>query len=1223
MLDKKTISLPFSLGLDQKTSDGTATPGALESTSNSWFDKAGQINKRKGFATQGNTVKYDADTSTGPSSGTISGGKNVYAHNEDLLIADGFNFYRSSADDTFQHGGALLNCSYSREKVAFSENKKAGQVRLARVLRNSAYYDVMVWVQAKPVKYPTYEICAAVRDVESGGFIRKPFTLDTIVTASGDDYEDNWKQATSIKLIKISETSLYVIYRDGNNIRYFEFPDFISAAMNTIVESTLLDSGGSSVVVSNYFNSLDAIHFNHSSSDHIIIVYATPGGTYKLSKYTASGGNLNHHSDGDVKLTLSPSVASTVPNKDVFLEGMTVPGISLVLIDTPLMSLTFTNTGTSINANLDTAVYSAFFNAINLNQSFDATTDADLHNRVLVNSSAYEFTSQDYDFLMTTTFAGSHDLTGSYVASTASHASGYYVDTSGIRHSGLKSQVITMSASTNEEGFAFIYPLNRYGQPAKVWANFTGSGSGGSLHLTVIESGSGFQVDSSNNLLGPEETNLVAWIKSQLSIGATLTIDPSVDVAANAFQEDDKAPLCTILRQRISLKSGSPASGGVTVVHENSCMITDIMLNAASVYPMFAAVKTNANFASFNSFEFISDAFGTVHAQAPTGDCSYSLTSEFKSIINQQLRLIDGLANVTFIGTGAGTTEWVYGSNSLINTFLGGSIGDSGLPTDKYLDQTFCPSVCVLDLEPDRSLPGVSAGSNFLIGAGTLFSYDGQRLVDNGFYEAPSFRSAEPAKVTANTSKLECPKTYFYAAVFEYTDANGNLHESVPSEIAEVATTVDGSSNPLLSAVHLRVNVCDANRKRGLTRLALYRTAPDGALLKKIASIDFALGDSVVDFMDLGEDDEFFTQAPALYTSGGILANFQPGSVTDLCTHRGRVVACTPSEFVRFSKVEQQGFCYSFPAPNFVIDLPADSRLVSGAESNPNFLVLFTESDVYAVQGDGPDNFGVGSFGKPQLVGKGQGAVKGSAHLAHAIGTFFQSHRGIYMVTPDGQLNYVGANVQDIVGSTVVKSMDLFDHVNEIRFLIFNASSGTGSVVVYNTLFQQWSDWNIKLAASGKNFVGQTFYLPPGGDPEKSHVILQSDGVPIRQSNTAYTDAGGDYDLSLKLRPIQAVGLQQAQRVYRSMLLYDYKSDSTLTMKFFTDYLSTAETHTISVTAISDIEQIRAHLANQKSKAIQAEVIVTSSGEGLILKGIAFQIGARAGTFKLPASQTA
>ena len=150
----------------------------------------------------------------------------------------------------------------------------------------------------------------------------------------------------------------------------------------------------------------------------------------------------------------------------------------------------------------------------------------------------------------------------------------------------------------------------------------------------------------------------------------------------------------------------------------------------------------------------------------------------------------------------------------------------------------------------------------------------------------------------------------------------------MPSEIAEVATTVDGSSNPLLSAVHLRINVCDANRKRGLTRLALYRTAPDGAL-QEDSSIDFALGDSVVDFMDLGEDDEFFTK-PSADTSGGVLANFQPGSVTDLCTHRGRVVASTPSEFVRFSKVEQQGFCYSFPAPNFVIDLPADSRLVSG-----------------------------------------------------------------------------------------------------------------------------------------------------------------------------------------------------------------------------------------------------------------------------------------------------
>ena len=651
-------------------------------------------------------------------------------------------------------------------------------------------------------------------------------------------------------------------------------------------------------------------------------------------------------------------------------------------------------------------------------------------------------------------------------------------------------------------------------------------------------------------------------------------------------------------------------------------MVSDLMFDSVSVYPMFAAVKTNYNYASFNTFEFVSDSYGVIHAQAPTSDSSYSVTSDFKSVRNQQMRLFDGLGNVSLIATGSGTTEWVYGSNTLINNFLGSVIGDDDIPTDKYFDQTYCPSVCVLNLEPNRSLPGVSAGNNFLIGSGTLYSYDGQRLVDNGFYEAPSFRSVEHAKVTSPVSKLESPKTYFYAAVFEYTDSNGNLHESVPSEVKEVATTVDGS-DPEMAAVHIRVNVCDANRKRGLTRLAIYRTAPDGALLKKIASIPFSDGDSVVDFMDLGEDDELFTNAPAIYTSGGVLPNFQPGSVTDICTHRGRVVVATPSEFVRFSKVEQQGFCYSFPAPNFVIDLPADSRLVSGVESNPNFLVLFTESDVYAIQGDGPDNFGVGEFGKPQLIGKGQGAVKGSAHLAHAIGTFFQSHRGIYLVAPNGQINYIGANVQDIIGNTVVQSIDLFDHVNEIRFLVFDATSGTGSVVVYNTLFQQWSEWKINLSANGKNLVGQTFYLPPGGDPEKAHVILQSDGVPLQQSDTSYADSGGSYDLSLKLRPIQAAGLQQAQRVYRGMLLYDHKSDSTLTMKFYTDYLNNPETHTISVSSISDIEQIRAHLTNQKCKAIQAEIIVTSSGEGLILKGIAFQIGARAGTFKLPASQTA
>ena len=1234
MLDKKTISLPFSLGIDQKTSDGTAKPGALESTSNSWFDKSGNINKRKGFSEISNAKGYDPASINGPTTGNISSGMNSYAYNEDLLIADENFLYRRTADGKFQDVGRVSPYTYSREKVAVSEDRKVGCVKMERVQSSGRYYDVMVWAQAEPVKFPTYELMFAVRDVDTGSFIRRPYRFSSIATDATDPFVDNLAKAPCIRLLKISDSILFVVFNYANNIKYFKVPDFINNSSSSVIPGaidTLYDGGSpaSPILRHSVFTDFAIAHYEESSTDYIILAYTTAGASpyHNLIKYEVSGGFLNHSVESEVYL--DPSVTSSIPliSESYFRTGNSyLPGIHLHTNSSGDYSVMLNASGSSIDANLQATPYIQAFNPSTLIQSDPAVTHAKLYNRILMNGFAYG-SGTDYQHMVTLAYAGSKDLGGTtFSPQQSSFPSGFY-DTGaalyGLR-TGLKSQIIEVaSGAVDGEGYAYIYPqLSAGTTPAYVWANVkSGGGHTSHLHLTVIEPGSGFAAQLNANgdyeLSSADINDIRDWINNQVPAISFAWLSSPAPVYGLNPQEDDRGLLTSVTKVSVSTKTSGPYVSFVQDLYQNASIVSDIANN------YFAVAKTNYNYGSFNTFEFISDEYGVTYANAPTSDCSSTTISEHKSIVNQQLKLFSGVSNATYFNV-ATEQSIVYGSNGLVNEFIGSKVADDNSPSQKYIEQTFCPAICTMrKTQPyERSLPGVNAGSTLLIGGGTLFSYDGQKLVENGFYEAPSFRSVQAARVDAVTSKLESPKTYFYAAVFEYTDAKGNLHESVPSEVVEVATTVDGS-DPELAAIHVRINVCDANRKRNYTRVAVYRTAPDGALLKKIAVIPFNNGDRFVDFMDLGEDDNVFTNAPAIYTAGGVLPNFQPGSVTDICTHRGRAVVATPSEFVRFSKIEQQGFCYSFPAPNFVIDLPADSRLVSGVESNPNFLVLFTESDVYAIQGDGPDNFGVGSFSKPQLIGKGQGAVKYSAHLAHAIGTFYQSHRGIYLIAPNGQINYIGANVQDSVGENLIQSMDLFDHVNEVRMLIYATDGTIGTVIVYNTLYQQWSQWGVNLTGTFKALANQCFYLPPDGDPEEAHIILERSGTILRQSDTAYTDAGGDYDLSVKLRPIQAAGLQQAQRVYRAMLLYDYVTDSTLNMKFARDYLSSVETHTISVGAVTGIEQIRAHLANQKCKAIQAEIIVTSSGEGLILKGIAFQIGARAGTFKLPASQTA
>jgi hypothetical protein len=415
----------------------------------------------------------------------------------------------------------------------------------------------------------------------------------------------------------------------------------------------------------------------------------------------------------------------------------------------------------------------------------------------------------------------------------------------------------------------------------------------------------------------------------------------------------------------------------------------------------------------------------------------------------------------------------------------------------------------------------------------------------------------------------------------------------------------------------------------------MYRTTPsgDGVLLKKVKTAILDETQRDFTFFDFGEVQDVFDVAPVIYTTGGVLDNYQPGSITDVIEHRGRVFLATPTEFVRFSKPLQQGFAAGFPVPQFVIDVPGDASDITGIESNPNFLCLFTRDSVFAVSGDGPNAVGQGGFSQPSLLGNGQGAVPGSAHLSHAFGTFYMSDRGIYLVGTNGQIQYVGAPVEDtVLDKGIVKSIDVFDHNNEIRFLIQSSSTSTRSTICcFNTFYKQWSVWDL-----GEHIVDQINYSATGGSGDDTHYIL-SDHSPIRrQSTTAYSDnytgldpSPGDptlfyqYHMRIDFMPISINGIQGAQRVYRAMILYTTKDSGTVALgvKLAFDYKGFTEEHNLAAMPNAP-ENLRVHLSNQKCKAVQVQLAITGNNSGIALNGLALEIGARPGTFKLPSAQT-
>ena len=1239
-LKKQTLSIPFARGLDQKTSEATGEPGTLSSAKNITMDKAGLISKRKGFETFRDSSTVIGDTVPKGKSLTFTTGANIYSYDEDLLVADGGRLYHKSGDTGLQDAGALIDCTYSRNQIYSDESKKIGQVRSVRVTKSGVDYDLMAWVQTDAITIADYELCLAVRDVKSGAFFRKPFIFETVARNSGTEDTHLWLVAPSIHLVKVNDTKQFIIYRVGNSstvsstmkARFIE--DFTSASFSGSMPTPAIS--GSLRTLSNTATCIDVALSSDSASVFVAYYTQSSSGALasvegpRIAKFTVGSSSLSFVSEQEVYRVVSGSVGFNIHDyKNYFYGNGFIPGISLHSTGSNLL-VCFNAHGHHSSGRIRISIWCAVLSE-SLSQTNDSFQDTEMQNKVLANGGFVTGAFRTKGFI-TAVQGNSNSMSKTLGVENNNFASSRVI-IGGVYFAGLRVKTYDLSGTlssppspTAGQQYVRFYSAAATGSgpdtPSGLgwirWENTSGGGStSANIYLSIIEPGAGFKYDvATGKVVSAEQTQIEAWIKDQIGSWFAFPSSPTVTLEADTLDEHTRAPLHEILH--LDFNNATDGFDSVTSVHQNATVVSDpmVVVKAGNTEILVAASRTNDNIGDANTFEFLTDADGVIHATGITGNSSNNVTSEYASMTGTNIRLLDSVSISESIG---GNFE--YATNTLIKTFLSSS--DNSLESYiKHHEQIFAPARCILDLSPDRSLPGINGGSSFLIGGGTLFSYDGEELVENGYYESPSIRSLV-AVSTSVDSRLTAGEFYSYSVVYEFVDNNGNLHESPPLAAVEVQTSTNFKS------IALRIPTFDATRKNA-NRISIYRTRENGPLLKKIVSIEpsatqLALG--YIDYVDLGESEEDFNDLPILYTTGGLLANNQPGSVTDLCEHKGRIIAATPTEFIIFSKINSPGFGYSFPLPSFVIDLPVDSSLITAIESNPNFLAIFTADDAYAVSGDGPNNLGVGAFTRPNRLAGNQGAIKGSPHISTVFGTFYVSERGIYLIAPNGQIQYIGAAVEDLVDNRTIKAIDYFDATNEIRFLCSTGDLDNDfTMICYNTVFQQWYSSAIHKDGS-QTAVGQCLYSPSGLSSSKYHNILLSDGEILREG-TGYTDraASNQYSMDFEIKNISAAGLQGAQRIYRLMTLYDYHSSSALNMTITNDYKSvgssaSSEQHILTLAA--DFEQVVAHLRNQKSTAIRARFVVAAAGQGISFNGLALQVGVRPTAFKKPSAQIA
>jgi len=309
--------------------------------------------------------------------------------------------------------------------------------------------------------------------------------------------------------------------------------------------------------------------------------------------------------------------------------------------------------------------------------------------------------------------------------------------------------------------------------------------------------------------------------------------------------------------------------------------------------------------------------------------------------------------------------------------------------------------------------------SEVVVGGGTPLTYDGQRLVELSFYSYPILNAGNlaPQAIGGNM-----PQAIFqYRAVYEWTDAKGNRHQSP----ACPAITVDMSGAPYAAGTNQVLVTFPAyfpTRKQVPTNVAatgtadtstpvrviVYRTTGGGSIFYRMAIGAVNNNSSAADDTIVGDfySDAAISVNEVLYTSGGgrgELATTAPPPSIFMTTHAQRLwgVDGENPERIWATKVLSE-----FTAPGYnqalQILIPGAGKINGLAGQDGKLYALATNGLYLAAYGDGPDNAGNGSFPSPQLITVSAGCTEPRSVVIAQTGIFYTGPdhwgTGIYLV---------------------------------------------------------------------------------------------------------------------------------------------------------------------------------------------------------------------------------
>lgn len=531
--------------------------------------------------------------------------------------------------------------------------------------------------------------------------------------------------------------------------------------------------------------------------------------------------------------------------------------------------------------------------------------------------------------------------------------------------------------------------------------------------------------------------------------------------------------------------------------------------------------------------------------------------------------------------------------------FLGTSFGTFGLIKEKT------GNASLANINFTHKPIFAELANNLHVTGGYLGMYDGMEFAEHNFFQQPVqcklTQSAGAGSIAAGT--------YYYSYTYQWQDSYGQIHESSPSDPVQTVLASAKNVTVACSTVHL------TNRTTQIY-IAIYRST-DGVLFQLLpgtginSPVQSFKNNLVYNFLDSTTAAQIAAQ-PFLYTSGGELNNISAPACLSVAVFKRRLTL-VPSEdqnSIWYSKeiIPAQSGTIGTPVSfvsEFVLSVDERGGTVTGTIQLDDKLVIFKPNTISIVTGEGPANNGAqNDFSTPQIIAADTGALYSRSLVITPLGIMFQSPKGFYLLDRSLSVSYIGAPVEAFNSRETLAAVLMADR-NEIWF-----ACTSGDVLVFNYYFTQWSV--IKWATTHACVYQSKFTSVSG------FLIYQ-------ETPGAYQRDGAGYAMKVTTGWLSFADIQGFQRIYKLLLLGDYKSAHRLQVQVavnFDDAIVQTSTFAADVTTPY---QYRIFMTRQKGESIKFTIqdLAPTAGswnEGYTLGNMAMEVGIKRSLNKLPAT---